>query len=136
MTALLDTGFVLALLSPNDNRHEACRRVMQVERSPLLPQIVLPELAYMVVRNLGYPPFLSFMRFALAGQPPLVEATAEDLSRAMDIMEQYADSKIDFVDCMVVAMAERMNITRVLTIDRRHFSLVRPRHTMGFEILP
>jgi hypothetical protein len=32
--------------------------------------------------------------------------------------------------------AERMNVRRVLTLDRRHFAAVRPRHCSGFEVLP
>jgi hypothetical protein len=33
-------------------------------------------------------------------------------------------------------MAERLNITKILTIDRRHFSMFRPIHCDPFEILP
>jgi hypothetical protein len=29
-----------------------------------------------------------------------------------------------------------MNITRILTVDRRDFSIVRPRHVEHFELLP
>jgi hypothetical protein len=36
----------------------------------------------------------------------------------------------------VVATAERLKITRILTTDRRDFSLVRPRHCSAFELLP
>ncbi len=136
MSALLDTGFILALLSPNDVAHERCLRVMSDERNPFLPTPVLPELAYMVIRNLGYQPFLSFMQYALDGKPRLVFATADDFDRAMDIMEKYTDSKIDFVDCMIAAMAERLNISRILTVDQRDFRILRPKHVPAFEILP
>jgi predicted nucleic acid-binding protein len=136
MSALLDTGFVLALLSANDPLHEACKKVVADERSPLLPTPVLPELAYMTIRNLGHSAYVSFLRFALIGQPKLVFATSADFARAVDIMEKYADSRIDFVDCVIMAMAERLNISRILTVDQRHFRLLRPTHIPAFDILP
>ena len=36
----------------------------------------------------------------------------------------------------VVAIAERLGVTQVATLDRRDFSVVRPRHTDAFELLP
>lgn len=36
----------------------------------------------------------------------------------------------------VVAAAERLRIEAVATLDRRHFSVVRPRHVPAFKILP
>jgi predicted nucleic acid-binding protein len=44
--------------------------------------------------------------------------------------------KLDFVDTLIVAIAERLNILRVLTLDRRDFHLIRPKHCGAFEILP
>jgi len=60
----------------------------------------------------------------------------EDYSRSAEIIRQYSDAKLDFVDTLIVAMAERLNITRVLTLDRRDFQLIRPKHCSAFEILP
>jgi predicted nucleic acid-binding protein len=62
--------------------------------------------------------------------------TAEDLVRVHEILEQYADSQLDFTDAAIVAIAERLAITRVYTLDRRDFSIVRPIHCDYFELLP
>ncbi len=61
---------------------------------------------------------------------------AIDLERVNQILKLYADSQLDFVDAVIVAIAERLRITRVLTLDRRDFSIMRPRHCDYFEILP
>jgi predicted nucleic acid-binding protein len=90
----------------------------------------------MVIRDAGYDQFLSFFRFAIAGTPRLVFPTTNDLSRAAELMEQYKDSKIDFADCAITAMAERLNISRILTVDQRDFRILRPNHIAAFEILP
>ncbi len=60
----------------------------------------------------------------------------QDLARAADLLEKLADNKVDFVDCAIVAMAERLNLTKVLTVDRRHFTIFRPNHCDYFEISP
>ena len=60
----------------------------------------------------------------------------EDYSRSAEILRQYSDAKLDFVGTLIVAMAERLNVKSVLTLDRRDFQLVRPKHCTGFEILP
>jgi len=52
------------------------------------------------------------------------------------VLEKYADSQLDFVDAVIFAIAERLNITRVLPLDRRDFSIIRPKHCDYFEILP
>jgi PIN domain-containing protein len=46
------------------------------------------------------------------------------------------DANLDFVDALIAATAERLNIKRLLTLDRRDFKLIRPRHCGGFELLP
>ena len=37
---------------------------------------------------------------------------------------------------LIAATAERLNIKRLLTLDRRDFQLIRPRHCDSFELLP
>ena len=35
-----------------------------------------------------------------------------------------------------VSLAERLNTDLIITLDRRHFSAVRPRHCPAFRLLP
>ena len=126
MTALLVTGFLLAVLDVDDDLHPACVRALGVEPEPILPDMVLPELAYMVLRELGYEVLVRFLSAVLRGELRLERTTEHDLQRTAEILRQYADSRIDFVDCAIAAMAERLNIRRILTVDQRHFRLFRP----------
>jgi len=61
---------------------------------------------------------------------------AEDYSRVTDLMDRYADLDLGFVDAAVVAIAERLGEPKIATLDRRHFTVVRPRHVEAFELLP
>jgi predicted nucleic acid-binding protein len=126
MAALLDTGFLLAVIDADDSLHAACAAALESETNPILPNVVLPELAYLILRELGYPALTAFLRAVAVGELTQAQSTSQDLSRAADLLEKYADNKVDFVDCVIVAMAERMNLTRVLTVDRRHFTIFRP----------
>jgi predicted nucleic acid-binding protein len=136
MAALLDTGFLLAVIDADDSLHAACAAALESETNPILPNVVLPELAYLILRELGYPALTAFLRAVAVGELTQAQSTSQDLSRAADLLEKYADNKVDFVDCVIVAMAERMNLTRVLTVDRRHFTIFRPSHCDYFEIAP
>lgn len=136
MASLLDTGFLLAILAENDSQHDECIKALAQEPHVLLTDVVLPELAYLILRDMNYLTLARFLRSVGAGQVDYLSTIPADLTRAADLLEQYADNRVDFVDCVLVAIAERMDITRILTIDRRHFSILRPIHCAHFEILP
>ena len=70
------------------------------------------------------------------GNWELIAVNDHSVDKTWEILEEYADSRLDFVDATIVALAERLNITRVLTLDRRDFSIIRPAHCSYFEILP
>ncbi|SNT25782.1 hypothetical protein SAMN05421642_11258 [Rhodococcoides kyotonense] len=59
-----------------------------------------------------------------------------DYSRCSELVLQYGDLPLGTTDASVVALAERHNVTRVATIDHRHFQVVRPNHLDYFELLP
>ena len=61
---------------------------------------------------------------------------AGDWLRIAELVGQYRDLPLGSVDASVVAAAERLDITKIATLDRRHFSIMRPAHTHSFELLP
>ncbi|WP_251060652.1 hypothetical protein [Streptomyces sp. ISL-100] len=60
----------------------------------------------------------------------------EDLSRMVDLVEQYADLPLGAADASVIAVAERLRASDIATIDLRHFRIVRPRHVSALTLLP
>jgi predicted nucleic acid-binding protein len=66
----------------------------------------------------------------------LIAIELSDILRTTKILEKYLDARIDFVDATVIAIAERLEISYVLTLDRRDFMAVRPQHISFFELLP
>ena len=53
-----------------------------------------------------------------------------------ELVEAYADLRLGTVDASVIALAERLGLTSVATLDRRHFAVVRPIHVEAFTLLP
>lgn len=79
------------------------------------------------------------MRFLgdLAGGSFTVEpVAAADWIRIAELVARYRDLPLGTVDASVVATAERLGITEIATVDRRHFSVVRPGHVSAFTLLP
>ncbi len=59
--SIFDTGFLLAVFDKSDNHHQSCLKVYQSEfRNALLPDVVLPELAYLIKRELNLNVLLHF----------------------------------------------------------------------------
>ncbi|CAN1211537.1 Ribonuclease VapC [Tumidithrix helvetica PCC 7403] len=133
---IADTGFVVALTNRSDPRHITVRDIYSQQQKILLPQTVLAEVAYLVGREAGIATVVKFLKGLSASRFLLVELIEADILRTAEILEAYADSRIDFVDASIMALAERLNLVTVLTLDRRDFSLFRPRHCNSFILVP
>ena len=137
MTALADTGALYALMDRDDAWHARVTSWWERTREHVLvPVTVLPEITYLLARRLGALAELEFTRAVAAGEFTVEALLDDDIARAAAIMAVYADTPLGFVDASLAAMAERLRVLNVLTTDRRHFSLIRPRHADGFRLLP
>ena len=131
-----DTGFVVALLNQSDIKHSDVVAIYQNYQQILLPQTVLAEVAYLVGRSAGISTVAAFLKGLSASRFHLIPLSETDVIRVSEILEEYKDSRIDFVDATVMAIAERLKITLILTLDQRDFRLFRPKHCQSLEILP
>jgi hypothetical protein len=53
-----------------------------------------------------------------------------------ELVATYEDFPLGGADASVIAVAERLGVARIATLDRRHFTVVRPRHLSAFALLP
>lgn len=138
MALILDTGPLLAALDQDDPYHRRCRDLFDAAVEPLIiPSPVLPELDYLLQRSRsGLSPFLAVLQ-DVEDRAFLVEGmTPADYARVSEIMARYADARVGFVDAAVLAIVERLNEPKLATLDRRHFTLMRPRHIEALSLLP
>ncbi|MBB6471663.1 PIN domain-containing protein [Sphaerisporangium rubeum] len=65
-----------------------------------------------------------------------VDLLPADVRRMAELVRICQDARLDPADVSVVAIAERLNVTHIATLDRRDFTLIRPRHVSALTLLP
>lgn len=134
---LVDTGPLYAMADRDDSWHSRVVDFLARSREELLvPVAVLPEAAYLLAAHLGPESEQRLVASLVRGEMAVEGLTMQDLRRVAELLRDYAGARIGFVDATVVATAERLAISRILTTDRRHFALIRPRHCKAFNLLP
>lgn len=134
---LVDTGPLYAMVDRDDSWHERIVAFLTaLPRRLIVPITVLPEACYLIDAHLGPHVEVEFARSLLRKEVSVEFLNVHDLARTVDVMAKYSDAALGFVDASIVAVAERLKIKELLTTDRRHFSLVRPRHCQSFDLKP
>lgn len=137
MALILDTGPLLAALDSNDPDHPRCAALIaEATEDLVVPGLVLAELDYWCLERLGADAWLVFMEDLLAGVYRPEHPTMRDLRRCRALQAQYDDLGLGVVDASIVALSERLDEQRIATLDRRHFSVVRPEHVSSLTLLP
>jgi predicted nucleic acid-binding protein len=134
---LVDTGPIVAIADADDRNHDRCLTALADVAGPfLVPSPVVAEVCYLVERELGSRAEAAFLRSFDEGTFTLVDLIPADLLRMATLVETYADLPLGGVDASLVALAERLGITDIATLDRRHFTVVRPRHLEALTLIP
>ena len=121
----------------DDAWHERVKAFLQnITDIFVVPITVLPEICYLLNTHLGQESERKLIASITQGELRVESLTNEDFRRSFQLLETYSDVNIGFVDASMVAVAERLKIHRILTTDRKHFSIIRPRHCQAFELLP
>lgn len=102
----------------------------------IIPTLVITEVVYLIGSRLGAEAEVRFLGDLAAGEFITEPVLAGDWLRIAELVSQYRDLPLGSVDGSVVAAAERLDIKEIATLDRKHFSIVRPIHTPSFELLP
>lgn len=134
---IADTGALVALLAPRQSAHAPVRNFLGSYRGKILiPSVVLGEVSHFLQKLVTPAVEARFLRSLSLGQNAVIDPVEADYLRAADLVEQYADFPLGTVDALIVAIAERLDVTTLLTLDRRHFGAIRPTHRASFEIVP
>jgi predicted nucleic acid-binding protein len=133
--AIVDAGPLYAAADEDDDDHERC--VAALARGDLrlvIPALVIAEATYSVGRRLGSAAEAAFMHGL--GSLDIESPAPEDFDRIAELVEQYADFPLGGTDASAIALAERIGAATIVTLGRRHFGAVKPRHVQAFELLP
>lgn len=134
---IVDTGPLVAAADSADPDHLACADLLQQATGPLrTTALVVAEAAYMIGRRISAEAEARFFRSLANGDLTIDALIDDDLARIADLVEAYTDLPLGGTDASLIALAERLEQDTIATLDRRHFSVVRPRHVPGFQIVP
>ena len=137
MVIVLDTGGLLAAIDSSQRFHGAAKETLEEAKGPLiLSPFVLAELDYMLATRVGPGAQLALLEEVELEAYRLAQLSTSDISEARRIMEQYADLRISLADASNVVLANRYGTRDVLTLDERHFRVLRGPGGHSFLILP
>jgi predicted nucleic acid-binding protein len=132
---LLDTGGLVSLIDRRQPAHEACIDALASWRGiAVSTEAVLTEASYLL-RDVRGGPAACISTF-VDGAGTLLPLTAGMLRRTRSLIERYEDLPMDFADATLVALAEELDASTVMTTDRRDFSIYRIRDRKSFRIIP
>jgi uncharacterized protein len=126
-----DTGAVLALLDADDRHHAALLALWEEEPDGwILPWAILPEVDYLARRYLGARAARLFLADVASGAFTVEYGTSADTVRAAALDARHAALGAGLVDCVVVAIAERLNAGAIATLDERDFAVLAGAHRL------
>jgi uncharacterized protein len=132
---LVDAGPLVAILDRGDPHHERSVTALETLTEPLIT--VWPaftEAMYLLGHSWrGHKALWSRLE---TDALKLATLDPDDAPRMRELMEKYRDLPMDLADAALVRIAERDDITRIFTLDRKHFSIYRPGRRRRFAIVP
>ena len=134
---LLDTSGLLAAMDTREKQHGPCRAALEADPGPyLLSPFVLAELDYLLATRVGPEAQRALLEEVARGAYRLETFESFDVELATEVMERYKSLKIGLADASLVVLAARTGARDVLTLDVRHFSVLRRPNGRPFRLVP
>lgn len=134
---IVDTSALLAFFDTDEPDHAAVSAVLGGAMEPLVVSpYVIAELDYLVASRLGVRAELAVLRELTGGAWDLPAIDVEELDKACAVIERYAGQSIGVADASNVVLAARYQTRTIVTLDHRHFDVLRPLNGGRFRILP
>jgi predicted nucleic acid-binding protein len=137
--ALVDSNFLYALHDKSDKYHAQAYQFSESSVSQydlIIPDVVTVEVTHLLHEFIGYHAVIAFMKALTTSDAQVEPVTKADFIQAQGVMEKYITAQFDLVDVCIFILAERLNISHILTFDQRDFGIYRPMHCDYLELLP
>jgi predicted nucleic acid-binding protein len=134
---LLDTSGLLAAIDSSQNQHAEAAAALREAGGPLLlSPFVLAELDYLLASRVSAKAQRALLDEVARGAYQLESFTAADVASATAVIRRYRNLVIGLADASIVVLAERHGLLDVLTLDRRHFQVLRGPEGRRFRLRP
>jgi predicted nucleic acid-binding protein len=133
---LVDTNILLAAADTSTPDHTRCAAVLDDHTDLAVTAPVAAETAWMIESRLGPTAEAAFVGSIATGELAVIDLTPADWARCAELIAVYADLGLGLVDASVIAIAERLSVTTIATLNRRDFAVVRPTHCDALDLIP
>ncbi|MDE0232140.1 MAG: PIN domain-containing protein [bacterium] len=134
---IADTSGLIPYFNESDPDHEAVVTWIEAKDPDMVVSpFVVGEIDYLVATRLGVQWELEVLRELAGGAYHLATIDADDLVAATEVVERYRDLGIGITDASLVVLAERYRTRTILTLDQRHFNVLRPLDGGHFKLVP
>lgn len=132
-----DTSGLIAYFDSSDRFHQAVSTVFEREAGPfIVSPYVLAELDYLIATRRGVAQEIAALAELAGGAWELAAFDGPAVERAVQIVTDHRDQDIGLTDASLVVLADRYRTNRILTLDRRHFDVLRTARGRPFALLP
>ncbi|MGZ4617557.1 MAG: hypothetical protein ACXV3F_02285 [Frankiaceae bacterium] len=133
---LVDTGPLVAAANRNDRHHHRSTDALRNARPPrLVPAPVVAEACHLLARDAGAHVEAMLLRAFPAGYLAVADLIAEDLARAATSSSNTPTCR-SAVSTPASSQSQSASGSEIVTLDVRHFSVVRPAHVRAFTLCP
>ncbi|MCY4630435.1 MAG: PIN domain-containing protein [bacterium] len=134
---IADTSGLIAFFSKSGSQHEAVTAWIGTHDPVMVVSpYVLAEVDYLVATRKGTDAELAVLAELSGGAYELARMDAPDVVEARRVVERYRDLGVGLADASIAVLAQRYRTRTVLTLDRRHFGVMRPLDGGTFTIVP
>jgi hypothetical protein len=135
MKAILDTGPWVALIDRSESNHHKCVQWFKGFSGRLYStEAVLTEVLYLL--NFSITAQKAAFDFVLELIVEIIPTDIDSTRQARALMAKYADLPMDYADATLVTLAENAAVSRIVTLDKKDFSIYRLPGGKSFKILP
>jgi predicted nucleic acid-binding protein len=135
---IVDTSALLAFFNAQEPQHDDVTAALSGNgHGPLVVSpYVLAELDYLVATRVGVEAELAVLRELASSAWELSTFGRNDVDSAVVIIAKHADQAVGLADASLVVLAKRYDTKTIATLDRRHFSTLRPLDGGRFTLVP
>jgi predicted nucleic acid-binding protein len=133
---LVDAGPLIALLNSTDSYHTECRDLFRrLDRAFYTTLPAITEAMHFVGKHGGNRSRQALCSLIHSGDLLIEHPSPHELIRMCELIDKYSDCPMDFADASLVALAERLGLTRIFTVDYNDFSTYRLQGNRLFTII-
>ena len=132
-----DTGAIVAAINRDDAEHHITAEFFRSFHGRLIiPDVAITEICFLFRKQISPQAEVRFIRRIAKHEFDVEHLTDADWERVAVLTDKYDDFPLGVVDAAVIAVAERLKISEIATLNDRHFRAVRPEHIKAFRLLP